>query len=133
MPACVPSSQRFRSEIVEWRTLQRAGLSPLRLGLHDPFGQAVAVAAGKPIRHDPRAGSNLAVGETLERGLIVGLSAGEARAAIGLRLHQHQLLVRSALPPASTSRICTKGPSSPSGRLHQRSPQLAQPDVRAVL
>ena len=61
--------------------------------------QAVAVVAGQPVRHHACVGRDLAVGEALERGLIVGLGVGEAHAPVGLRRHQHQFLVRAAFSP----------------------------------
>ena len=52
-PAWVPSSQRFRSEIVQWQPCKAIALAPLLFGLHDrlvrPFAEAVAVVAGEPV------------------------------------------------------------------------------------
>ncbi len=70
-PACVPSSQRFSSEIVQWQpwTLNRIVRLPLGRGLHDdvvwPLAQAVLAVTGMPVRYDLGVSRDLPAGNVL--------------------------------------------------------------------
>jgi hypothetical protein len=112
----------------------RATIRRTRLGLRRLWRRANssrwACKCGRscqPIRRNARVGRNLAVGETLEHGLIVGLGVGEAHAAVGLRPHQHQLVVWPPSPRPAPPSIRTRGPSRAPLQPHQRRPQPVQP------